>query len=119
MRRVVGIEAAMARQHLDEGVERNDQRQGIGDRVTIPFLNEQGVVAGNPDSKGRIRVLVKGKKMELPVKRVKRSIPAEELYPDDYDLNIVLLSKEERKMKHRMERGLLHGVERIIPPEEQ
>lgn len=92
---------------------------GIGDRVTIPFLNEQGVVAGNPDSKGRIRVLVKGKKMELPVKRVKRSIPAEELYPDDYDLNIVLLSKEERKMKHRMERGLLHGVERIIPPEEQ
>lgn len=52
-------------------------------------------------------------------KRVKLLIPAEELYPDNFDLNIVLLSKEERKLKHRMERDLLHGVERIVPPEEQ
>lgn len=91
----------------------------IGDLVKIPFLNEQGVVCSLPDAKGKIRVLVKEKKMELSVKRVKLHIPAEQLYPENYDLNIVLLSKEERRQKHLLERKHNPGVTRIVSEDEQ
>ncbi len=91
----------------------------VGDRVNIPFLNEQGVVCSNPDAKGRIRVRIQEKTMELSLKRVKLLIPAEQLYPENYDLNIVLLSKEERRQKHQMERKHLPGVSRIIAQDEQ
>lgn len=91
----------------------------IGDLVRIPFLNEQGVVCSLPDSKGKIRVLVKDKKMELPVKRVQLHIPAEQLYPENYDLNIVLLSKDERRRKHLMERKHIPGASRVVPEDEQ
>jgi dsDNA-specific endonuclease/ATPase MutS2 len=91
----------------------------VGDLVNIPFLEEKGVVCTLPDAKGRMRVLVRGKKMDIPVKRVQLLIPAGELYPEDYDLNIVLLSKEERRLKHQMERKHTPGVTRVMSPEEQ
>lgn len=91
----------------------------VGDLVSVPSLGEKGVVCSTPDAKGRIRVLIKGKKAELPVKRLQLLIPAEKLYPEDYDLNIVLLSKEERRRKHQMERKHVPGATRIISPEEQ
>ncbi len=90
-----------------------------GDLVKIPFLKEQGVVCSPPDSKGKIRVLVKGKKMELSAKRVQLHIPAEQLYPANYDLNTVLLSKEERRQKHLLERKHSPGVSRVVSEDEQ
>jgi DNA mismatch repair protein MutS2 len=91
----------------------------VGDLVNIPFLEEKGVICTLPDSKGRLRVLVRGKKMDIPVKRVQLLIPAGELYPEDYDLNIVLLSKEERRLKHQMERKHTPGATRVLQPEER
>lgn len=100
-------------------VDKPQRELKIGDLVKIPFLNEQGVVCSLPDAKGKIRVLVKEKKMELSVKRVKLHIPAEQLYPENYDLNIVLLSKEERRQKHLLERKHSPGVTRIVSEDEQ
>jgi DNA mismatch repair protein MutS2 len=91
----------------------------VGDLVTIPSMDEKGIVCTLPDAKGRLRVLVKGKKIEVGVKRVKLQIPAEELYPEDYDLDIVLLSKEDRKLKKRIAKGQAHGVMREVKPEER
>jgi dsDNA-specific endonuclease/ATPase MutS2 len=91
----------------------------IGDLVAIPFLQEKGVVCTEPDTKGRIRVLVKGKKMDIPVKRVNVLVAAEQLYPEDYDLDVVFLSKEDRKLKKKMNKGHVPGLTRIIALEEQ
>lgn len=91
----------------------------VGDMVSIPFLNEQGRVCSEPDGKGRIRVLVKGKKMEVSLKRVELKIPAEKLYPAGYDLNVALISKEERRQKHQMARKHVPGMVRIVSPDEQ
>jgi DNA mismatch repair protein MutS2 len=91
----------------------------VGDLVNIPSLDEKGIVCALPDAKGRLRVLVKGKKLEIAVKRVKLQIPAEQLYPDNYDLNIVFMSKEERRIKKQMAKGHAHGIMREIQPEEQ
>jgi DNA mismatch repair protein MutS2 len=90
----------------------------VGDLVTVPYLNEKGVICSEPDTKGRIRVLIKGKKMELPVKRIQLLIPGEELYPENYDLNIVTLSKEERKLKHQFEKKHVAGIERVVSEDE-
>jgi DNA mismatch repair protein MutS2 len=91
----------------------------VGDLVNIPSLDEKGIVCALPDAKGRLRVLVKGKKLEIAAKRVKLQIPAAELYPENYDLNIVFLSKEERRLKKRMAKGHAHGIMREMQPEEQ
>jgi DNA mismatch repair protein MutS2 len=90
----------------------------VGDLVQIPTMDEKGIVCTLPDAKGRLRVLIKGKKMEIAAKRVKLQIPAEQLYPDDYDLDIVLLSKEDRRLKKRVAKGHAHGINREIRPEE-
>ncbi|MGE5582241.1 MAG: endonuclease MutS2 [Bacillota bacterium] len=91
----------------------------IGDLVSIPYLGEKGVVCTAPDAKGRIRVLVKGKKMDIQLKRVKLLIPAAQLYPENYDLNTIFLSKEDRKLKKQMRKRHQPGISRVITAEEQ
>jgi DNA mismatch repair protein MutS2 len=91
----------------------------VGDLVNIPFMDEKGIVCTLPDAKGRLRVLIKGKKIEVAVKRVNLQIPAEQLYPEDYDLDIVLLSKEDRRLKKKIAKGKAHGIMREIQPEER
>ncbi len=116
---------AQPEQHLDhqaapnKPVVKDQPNLKVGDLVKIPFLNEQGIVCSPPDSKGKLRVIVKEKKMELSVKRVQLHIPAEQLYPENYDLNIVLLSKEERRQKHLMGRKHTPGVARVVSEDEQ
>jgi DNA mismatch repair protein MutS2 len=101
---------------VEKPVERPLQ---VGDLVFIPSLDEKGIVCTLPDLKGRLRVLVKGKKLEIGIKRVKLQIPAEQLYPENYDLDIVMLSKEERRIKKQMAKGHAHGVMREVKPEER
>jgi DNA mismatch repair protein MutS2 len=91
----------------------------VGDLVQIPSMDEKGIVCTLPDAKGRVRVQIKGKKMEIAAKRVKLQIPADQLYPEDYDLDIVLLSKEERRLKKRIAKGKAPGIMREIRPEER
>lgn len=91
----------------------------VGDMVYIPFLNEQGRVCSGLDAKGNIRVIVKEKKLEVPVKRVKLKIAAEQLYPEGYDLNVAILNKEERRAKHQLERKHVPGLVRIVSPDEK
>ena len=90
----------------------------VGDLVQIPSMDEKGIVCTLPDAKGRIRVQIKDKKMEIAAKRVKLQIPAEQLYPEDYDLDIIMLSKEERRLKKRIAKGKAPGIMREIRPEE-
>ncbi len=104
---------------VEQQPEKIQPKLKIGDLVQIPFLNEQGIVCSPPNSKGKLRVLVKEKKMELPVKRVQLAIPAEQLYPENYDLNIVLLGKEQRRQKHQLERKHVPGLSRIVSEDEQ
>jgi DNA mismatch repair protein MutS2 len=101
---------------VEKPVERPLQ---VGDLVFIPSMDEKGIVCTLPDLKGRLRVLVKGKKLEIGIKRVKLQIPAEQLYPENYDLDIVMLSKEERRIKKQMAKGHLHGMMREVKQEER
>ena len=76
----------------------------IGDSVLVYPEKKIGIVCEKENDKGILRVQVAGKKIWINQKRVKLHVRAEELYPEDYDMSIVLDSVENRKKRHDMSR---------------
>ncbi|MEC1525037.1 endonuclease MutS2 [Neobacillus niacini] len=68
-----------------------------GDNVKISPANDFGIVYSGPDQQGNYIVQVKGEKIAINHKRLKLYITAAELYPADYDFDIIFESKENRK----------------------
>lgn len=88
-----------------------------GDSVWVHPMKSTGVVYRGPDERGEVIVQVKGRKHTINHKRLTLQIPAEELYPEDYDLSIVFDSKETRKLRNQMARKYIEGAS-IVTPEE-
>ncbi|MBX0359191.1 endonuclease MutS2 [Halobacillus sp. Nhm2S1] len=82
----------------------------MGDNVWIPAEEEMGIVYKGPNAFGNYVVQVKGEKKEYNHKRLKLHISADELYPEDYDFDIVFKSKEYRKVKKVMDRKHVDGL---------
>ncbi|KAB3529883.1 endonuclease MutS2 [Alkaliphilus serpentinus] len=76
----------------------------VGDCVFIRSLNRTGIVCEEANPKGEVGVMIMKKKLKINYKRLSLYIDKEELYPDNYDMDIVLESKENRKKKHDMNR---------------
>ncbi len=89
----------------------------VGDSVWVNTVNYRGVVVREPDERGNLIVLVRKKRIKVHRKRVKLLAKREDLYPDseNYDLNIVLLSKEDRKAIKQMSKHHTDKV-RVIEP---
>ncbi|MGG1674582.1 endonuclease MutS2 [Neobacillus sp. NRS-1170] len=68
-----------------------------GDNVKVSPANEFGIVYQGPDSQGNYVVQIKGEKVSVNHKRLTLYIAASELYPEDYDFDIIFQSKENRK----------------------
>lgn len=81
-----------------------------GDNVHILATGEYGIIYKGPDSFGNYLVQVKNEKKTFNYKRLKLYIAANELYPEDYDFNIIFESKENRKKAHLMERKHVDGL---------
>lgn len=90
----------------------------VGDSVWVNTVNYRGIVAREPDERGNLIVLVRKKRIKVHRKRVKLLVKREDLYPDpeNYDLNIVLLSKEDRKAIKEMSKRHTDKV-RVIEPD--
>ena len=69
-----------------------------------------GIVCEEANDKGVLRVQLPGKKIWINHKRVKLLVPAEELYPEDYDFSIIFDTVENRKLRHDMERKYVEGT---------
>ncbi|WP_413373079.1 endonuclease MutS2 [Paenibacillus taichungensis] len=89
-----------------------------GDRVYAAYLNQSGIVCDLEDSRGNIGVMLRGRKVKIHKKRLTLHISADELYPGDYDLDIVLETKENRKKRKLMGRKHVEGLKIELPPEE-
>lgn len=83
----------------------------LGDRVYVPYLKRSGTVYETIDARGNVGVLIQKDRMRINHKRLKPYIAAEDLYPDDYDLDIVFESKENRKKRSIMKRKHIEGLE--------
>lgn len=89
-----------------------------GDRVYVAYLDQAGIVSEEEDNRGQIGVMIRGRKLKIHKKRLCLHISADELYPADYDLDIVLESKENRKKRKLMGRKHVEGLRIELPPEE-
>jgi len=90
----------------------------IGDRVLVSFLKRTGTVFQLPDNRGNVGVLVQGQKMFINHKRLSLHISHEELYPENYDMDIVFETKENRKKRKLMNRKHVEGLVIITEPDE-
>ena len=87
----------------------------LGDSVMVLPDKKIGIVCQPENEKGVLRVQLPGKKIFINHKRVKLHVPADRLYPEDYDFSIIFDTVENRKLRHQVERGKM--IEREIVEE--
>lgn len=81
-----------------------------GDSVEVMPERMIGIVVMPADKDGNVLVQVKKDKLLINHKRLKLKVAAEELYPEDYDFSIVFDSVENRKARHKMDKGHQEGL---------
>ena len=101
----------------DEVTEEESSRPfKVGDSVYVGTLKENGLLCELADAHGDVVVLVREKRIKVSQKRIKLHLPMEQLYPDSehYDLRIVLLSKEDRRLDQQMGKRHVEGKVRVV-----
>lgn len=82
----------------------------LGDLVYVSSMKRTGIVCETMDSRGTIGVLIQKQKFKINHKRLRLHIAGKDLYPEDYDLDIVFESKENRKKRKLMNRKHVEGL---------
>lgn len=77
----------------------------IGDAVYIHTMKRTGIVCETENTKGEVTVQVMNKKIKINHKRLSLYLESEDLYPEDYDMDIVFNSKSARKAKKKVQKG--------------
>lgn len=95
-----------------------EKRFEVGDCVRIAYLDKIGIVYEAEDGRGNVGVMIQKQKCKINKKRLALYIEKKELYPDDYDFDIVFETKENRKKKKLMGRKHVDGVTIVKKPEE-
>ncbi|WP_285890165.1 endonuclease MutS2 [Paenibacillus macerans] len=90
----------------------------VGDSVIVTSIGKIGIVSAPQDLRGIVEVLVQKQRIKVNHKRLKPYIKKEELYPDDYDFDIVFDSKENRKKRKLMAKHHVEGLEIVRKPGE-
>lgn len=87
-----------------------DKPFAVGDCVFISYLGRTGIVFAAEDSKGIVGVMIQNQKYKINRKRLALHIEGKELYPADYDMDIVFETKENRKKRKMMSRKHVEGL---------
>lgn len=95
------------------------KRFELGDSVSIAYLGKTGIVCKLADAHGMVGVTIEKQRHMINHKRLALHIPKAELYPDDYDFDIIFETKEDRKKRKLMRRKHVEGVVIIKKPEDQ
>ncbi|MEC0255906.1 endonuclease MutS2 [Paenibacillus lautus] len=103
--------------HEDEHEASPSSFYQLGDRVYVPYLKRSGTVYETVDGRGNIGVMIQKDRLKINHKRLKPYIAAKDLYPEDYDLDIVFESKENRKKRKLMNRKHIEGLQIETKPE--
>ncbi len=82
----------------------------LGDRVYISTMNRTGIVCEEENGRGELVVLVMGKKYVINHKRLTLYLDREELYPENYDMDILFETKENRKKRKIMSKHHVEGL---------
>lgn len=88
----------------------NNIKYKVGDAVYISSMGCTGIVYEQANGRGEVGVLIKKQKFKINHKRLSLNIDAAELYPENYDMSIVLDSKDNRKKRKLMSKRHVEGV---------
>lgn len=96
----------------EEAKEQERQKEGfiVGDMVKVPYLNLIGRVTAKANHKGELEIEVKGKRIKVAERRVELYIEKDALYPENYDMDVVLKSKDYRKKNKLINKGKGKGL---------
>ncbi len=116
-------EHAQARHKALMALEREKQRMAspykLGDCVFVTTMNRTGIVCEVENARGDIGVMILHKKFMVSHKRIRPFLEGKDLYPEDYNLDIVLESKENRKARHKMGKHHVEGLQIVSPAKEE
>lgn len=101
---------ALEKQASRKAAQHQGQKFQVGDSVTVYPQKANGIIFRRCDEKGMVGVQIKGRKQYVNHKRLKLLVPATELYPDNYDFSIVFDTVENRKARHKMDKGHQPGL---------
>jgi MutS2 family protein len=87
----------------------------IGDCVYVSSLGRTGIVYELENSKGEVGIIYEKKKIKVNKKRLSLYIDSKELYPEEYNFDIIFESKENRKKRHIMDKRHVEGMAIEIP----
>ncbi|MCM3000569.1 DNA mismatch repair protein MutS [Paenibacillus cellulositrophicus] len=82
----------------------------VGDAVYVSSYGRTGIVYEPEDAMGMVGVMIQKEKIRINQKRLKLFIEKSELYPEDYDFDIIFESKENRKKSKLMNRKHVEGL---------
>jgi DNA mismatch repair protein MutS2 len=100
----VNRHARRNREQKENVKETSAQQFKMGDNVKVSPNGEYGIIENGPDNMGNYSLFIKGEKKEVNHKRLELYISAQEMYPEDYDFDIIFKSKDYRKRSHQMNR---------------
>ncbi|MGG4554926.1 DNA mismatch repair protein MutS [Paenibacillus humicus] len=112
--------SAIGKISSDETAAEEPQRPvfEVGDAVWVTAYGKIGIVFAAEDSRGQVGVMIQKQKCKVNRKRLKPYIKKEELYPEDYDMDIVFETKENRKKSKLMRKRHVEGLEIVRRPED-
>lgn len=90
--------------------QKEKPRFKLGDCVYISTMDRTGIVCELENSKGEVGVMVMRKKFKINHKRLSLYIESEELYPENYDFDIVFETVENRKKDREMSKRHVEGM---------
>lgn len=82
----------------------------VGDCVYVSTMKRTGIVCEPENARGEVVVMVMKNKIRISKKRLSLYIDGKELYPEAYDFDIILESKDDRKKKKLMSKRHVEGV---------
>lgn len=93
----------------DDGAPAGKTRFEVGDAVWVTSLRKMGIVYSLPDNLGITGVIVQKQKLKINHKRLRPYIAKAELYPADYDMDIVFDTKANRKLRKQFGKRHVEG----------
>lgn len=82
----------------------------VGDCVYISTMQRTGIVCEEQNARGDLVVMVMDKKYIINNKRLTLHIDRKDLYPENYDMDIVFETKEDRKKRKIMSKHHVEGL---------
>jgi len=85
----------------------------MGDRVKLLDHDGFGIVYNEIDNFNNVNVYYEKEFIDINIKRLTLDLPAEELYPQDYDMNQLFSDFKDRKFERDMERGSKKALKKV------